>query len=178
MNIFVSGGCKNGKSYYAQKTAADMARSLGKPLYYVATMEPHDAEDHARIKRHVAERDGWGFTTLEQPVKLTELLERSDVDTEGVFLLDSVTALLGNEMFDDSGNTDISAKERVAGDLRKFAHSTGNTIFVSDNIYGDAEEYDETTELYRRSLAAADRALAECCDRVVEITFGLPEIWK
>lgn len=66
MNIFISGGCKNGKSYHAQELARDMAVQGGLPLYYLATMIPHDDEDRARIRRHLSERDGWGFETVEQ----------------------------------------------------------------------------------------------------------------
>ncbi len=65
MKIFISGGVKNEKSYQAQRLARMLAH--GRPLYYVATMEPHDEEDDARIARHRQERDGWGFTTLECP---------------------------------------------------------------------------------------------------------------
>lgn len=61
MNIFISGGCKNGKSYYAQKLARDMAAKAGLPLYYLATMIPKDGEDRARIKRHLSETGRLGF---------------------------------------------------------------------------------------------------------------------
>ena len=64
MTIFLSGGCKNGKSTLAQHAAKKLAGDG--PLYYIATMIPHDEEDEARIRRHVAERDGMGFITLEQ----------------------------------------------------------------------------------------------------------------
>ena len=47
MNVFISGGCKNGKSYYAQRDAKRQAGAAGRPLYYIATMIPHDEEDHA-----------------------------------------------------------------------------------------------------------------------------------
>ena len=59
MNVFISGGCKNGKSMYAQEIARDMAREQGVPMYYLATMIPTDDEDRARIRRHIGERDGW-----------------------------------------------------------------------------------------------------------------------
>ena len=32
MNIFISGGCKNGKSFYAQELARDMAVKSDLPL--------------------------------------------------------------------------------------------------------------------------------------------------
>ena len=49
MNIFISGGCKNGKSLHAQELAKEMADVQHVPLYYIATMIPKDDEDHNRI---------------------------------------------------------------------------------------------------------------------------------
>lgn len=191
MNVLISGGAKNGKSYYAQTLAKQMAEEQKVPLYYIATMIPHDEEDRARIRRHVSERAGWGFQTLEQGRNLPGLLCRAPADDapsdspggapadpKGVFLLDSVTALLSNEMFDAEGRVDPDAGERVAADCTAFARATGNTVFVSDYIYGDAETYDTMTEDYRRALAAVDRALAEACERVVEVAAGRIEEWK
>ena len=51
MTIFLSGGCKNGKSTLAQHAAKKLAGDG--PLYYIATMIPHDEEDRARIRRHL-----------------------------------------------------------------------------------------------------------------------------
>ena len=186
MNILISGGAKNGKSYYAQKLAKQMAENganRGKiqtvPLYYIATMVPRDEEDHARIRRHIAERAGWGFETLECGTNLMRLLQNDDgIDPRGVFLLDSVTALLSNEMFREDGTMDPSASERVAEDCPAFARATGNTVFVSDYIYADAGRYDAMTEDYRRGLAWVDRQLAKVCDRVVEVSAGVITDWK
>lgn len=181
MNILVSGGCKNGKSHFAQRLARDMAaeqsRRLGRnaPLYYLATMRPADGEDRARIRRHVAEREGWGFTTVEKSEDIYGCLAPSpgaEADPRGVFLLDSVTALLSNEMFRADGTVDLDAPRRVAEDLRRFAAATGSTVFVSDYIYSDAVFYEELTERYRKGLALADRTLARICDRVAEVAFG------
>lgn len=172
MNIFVSGGCKNGKSLHAQELARDMAAGRGAALYYVATMIPTDQEDRTRIRRHLAARDGWGFATLEQGTDLCALLERPDVDRNGVFLMDSVTALLSNEMFPPESEYDPDAGARVAADLKRFARETGSTVFVSDYIYSDARVFDSVTENYRRALALCDRTLAAVCDRVIETGFG------
>lgn len=178
MNIFISGGCKNGKSYYAQQRAKAMADELGVPLYYIATMIPHDDEDRARIKRHISERDGWGFETIEQGKSLPEALAKDGVDSNGVFLMDSVTALLDNEMFTDDWQLDENAPERVKNDVLEFAAKTGNTVFVSDYIYGDADFYSESVEKYRKGLADIDRALANVCEEVIEIAYGTEERWK
>ena len=43
MRLLFIGGCKSGKSSTAQRMARALA--CGKPMYYWATMEPHDGED-------------------------------------------------------------------------------------------------------------------------------------
>ena len=188
MNVLISGGCKNGKSIYAQKTARALAADG--PLYYIATMIPRDEEDRARIRRHLTERDGWGFTTIEQAKNIAALTERADVDLSGSFLLDSVTAVLENEMFPVAMKEgcsvflgeDTDAPERVSAELVAFAKAVreagGSAVFVSDGIYGDSSGYSASTEDYRKALAAADRALAKECDRVTEVTYGIIEEWK
>ena len=44
----------------------------GGPMIYWATLEPRDTEDRAIVRRHLAERDGWGFGTLERGRALPE----------------------------------------------------------------------------------------------------------
>ena len=165
MSTYISGGCKNGKSYYAQR----IAQAAGRPLYYIATMIPHDGEDRARIKRHRNERAGWGFKTLEQGRDITACLDRAD--PRGSFLLDSVTALLSNEMFAPEG-INHGAHLKIADGLIEFVRRAPNTVLVSDFIFSDALLYDPLTEEYRRALAHIDRRMAACCDNVLEIVGG------
>jgi len=172
MNVFISGGCKNGKSMYAQVIARDMAAAQNVPLYYLATMIPADDEDRARIARHLREREGWGFETIERGRGICGALEGSPVNPKGAFLLDSVTALLSNEMFRPDGTTDFGAGKRLAKELVEFAEKTGNTVFVSDYIYSDGRIFDPYTEAYRQALAHIDRELARVCGRVIEVSFG------
>ena len=173
MTIFLSGGAKNGKSSLAQDLAVHLAGDGA--LYYVATMIPVDEEDRQRIRRHVADRAGMGFETIECGRHILDVLDSAD--RNGTFLLDSVTALLMNEMFAGS-HIDKQAGERCASDLAAFIRSVNNAVIVSDAIYSDAERYDEITELYRASLAMADRACAAECDTVIEMVAGQPIIYK
>lgn len=171
MSTFISGGCKNGKSFYAQR----IAKAAGMPLYYVATMIPRDAEDAARIQRHRLERAGWGFETLECGADILSCLDRADPN--GAFLLDSVTALLSNEMFTAAG-INAGAPEKVAGELAEFVRRAPKTVLVSDYIYSDANRYDDWTAAYRRGLAYIDRTLAAACDDVLEVVHGLVVVHK
>ena len=136
MNILISGGCKNGKSYYAQKLALSMAQERSLPLYYLATMIPHDEEDRSRIARHVASRSGLGFQTIECGLGLEAALQ--DADVEGTYLLDSVTALLSNEMFRPDDSIDLTAPERVARELTALARRMKSTVIDSDYVPSDA----------------------------------------
>ena len=179
MRILITGGAKNGKSTLAEKYACEMAEETGLPLYYVATMIPYDEEDWARIERHKKEREGKGFTTLEIPRSVGKMISMMDLE-EGVYLVDSTTAILANEMF--SGTTedefDLDAGTRVAEDLRAFAERVENVVFVSDGIYSEAEEHFRTIETYRKALALIDRTLASVADRVIEVSFGIERDWK
>ena len=169
MKVFISGGCKNGKSYVAQSVARTLAKE-GR-LYYVATMIPHDDEDLQRIKRHIAERNGWGFKTIECGTSVKNTL--FGIDNQGTFLIDSTTALLANEMFSEGGKTDFSAHMRISEELLSFADEASNIVVVSDYIFSDAMLYDEYTEGYRKSLAYIDRVLAEKFDTVLELCGGV-----
>ncbi len=171
MSTYISGGCKNGKSLWAQR----IAKACGQPLYYVATMLPHDGEDEARIRRHRAERAGWGFITIERGRDILGALEGAD--PSGAFLLDSVTALLANEMFDGEG-VRLDAPAKVADELTEFIRRAPNAVLVSDYIFSDAALYDALTEAYRRGLARIDRRLAAACDNVLEASAGLLTVHK
>ena len=166
MSTYISGGSKSGKSAWAQRLAA----ATGGPLYYVATMIPHDDEDRARIARHRRERAGWGFETLECGLDVLACLDRADAG--GTFLLDSVTALLANVMFPPEG-FEPKAGRIVADMLEAFVRRAPKTVLVSDFIFADAGLYDETTEAYRRALADVDRRMARVCDNVLECACGL-----
>lgn len=168
MTVFISGGAKNGKSTLAQDLAVAMSRR-GK-RYYLATMIPVDREDRERIRRHVADRAGLGFETIECGSELLSALRNTDKN--GAFLLDSATALLQNALFpaEKGYAMDPDGAEKCADDLICFAKTVSNAVIVSDYIYADAHRYDPSTERYRKCLADIDRRLARVCDTVVEVT--------
>lgn len=199
MRILISGGAKNGKSIYAQKISKAMSVKYDVPLYYVATMEPADEEDESRIKRHIQERAGWGFTTIEEPRRLTRIFDgihkldkhakvavenakmgnsnvenasTKDINSKGVFLVDSLTALLGNNMFSSDGSMNLNCFEDIRDDIYKFSQMATNIVIVSDSIGCDGMKFDEVTENYKRCLARLEREIASYYDRVTEVSIG------
>ena len=176
MTCFISGGAKSGKSTLAQNLTVALSGS-GKH-YYVATMISSGAEDDDRIRRHIADRDGMGFETVECFRNIMDCLKTAD--KSGVFLVDSVTALVQNTLFPIEKNyeMDSAAAERCANELVAFARAVRHAVFVSDYIYSDAERYSESSEAYRKCLAGVDLRLAQICDTVIEVSAGQPIIHK
>ena len=168
MNYFLSGGAKNGKSSLAQRIVCAQPG----PHYYLATMIPHDDEDLLRIRRHIDDRAGLGFATVECGTDILSALGR--MDPGGAVLLDSVTALLLNELYPDptTWKLDADAPDRCQKGLETLCNQVQNIVLVSDYIYSDAAKYDEETEVYRRGLARLDRFLAGIADAVIEVSAG------
>lgn len=167
MTVFISGGAKCGKSSFAQDLSVALAGNGIR--YYVATMIPTGEEDFNRIRRHIADRDGMGFETVEC------FKDIMDVATpHGTFLVDSVTSLIQNSLFpvDKNYEMDLNGATRCADALIQFARTVRHAVFVSDYIYSDAGRYSESTEMYRKCLADIDRRLAAVCDTVVEVSAG------
>lgn len=187
MNILISGGCKNGKSSYAQNLAVKLAektpeipenKAANPPsLIYFATMIPHDSEDDERIQKHREDRKNLGFSTVECGKSISEAAKK--LEPGSVVLFDSLTALVANEMFD--GRTDFDSLEteevtilqKLQDELKILMEQVSSVIFVTDTIFNDGKIYDKTTELYRKILAKTEQFVAKNCDRVVEMTSKL-----
>lgn len=167
MTVFISGGAKCGKSSLAQDLAVALAK--GGKHYYVATMISTGEEDNERIRRHIADRDGLGFETVECFKNIMSV-----ADTDGTYLVDSVTSLIQNSLFPVEKNyeMDLNGAKRCADELIQFAGTVRHAVFVSDYIYSDADRYSESTEMYRKTLADIDRRLAKVCDAVIEVSAG------
>ena len=88
--ILVTGGARSGKSRYAEQRAAE----LGARRLYVATAEAKDEEMAQRIAEH-KKRRGNEWTTIEEPLELTEVLlaQRGRTDCA---LVDCLTLWLSN----------------------------------------------------------------------------------
>ena len=173
MTYFISGGAKCGKSNLAQDLTVALA--AGGKRYYVATLISTGGEDEERIRRHLADRDGLGFETVECFKNIMSV-----ADPQGTFLVDSVTSLMQNALFPVEKNyeMDLDGAARCAEELVAFAKTVRHAVFVSDYIYSDAERYSESTEMYRKCLASVDRRLASVCDTVIEVSAGRTIIHK
>lgn len=188
MMILVYGGSGSGKSAFAEKKITELNES-GVPLYYLATMQAYDAEDEERIKRHRKQRDGKGFTTIEQPKDIGSIaLELREVKSD--VLLECMSNLVANEMFSDEiRDSSINEKKtseeksfdkydvvfnKIKDEVIKLKNSCNNIIIVSNNVFEDGIRYEKATMEYIRALGDINRYLAEISKEVWEVVAGIP----
>ncbi len=165
MIVFILGGVKGGKSMFAQHLARLV--SPGAPLYYFATMIPGDAEDAKRIRRHIHDRSGWGFNTVEEGISFRKGM--AGIPTNATVLVDSITAYVQNNVFSPKGQT---ADEAMFADIDSLTERAADAIIVSDYIFSDALDYPESVTAYLRTLGEVHKYIASRADMVLECTFS------
>ena len=173
MFVLITGGSGSGKSEYAENRAVRLSNETGLPLYYIATMKPFGEEGRKRVERHQKLRFGKGFLTVERYVNLKEL----KLPKEGVVLLECLSNLTANEMFETGGAGEHTPEEVLLG-MQEIRSASRHLIAVTNDIFSDGIRYDKTTEQYQRYLGWINRKLAEEADEVTEIVCGIPLCWK
>lgn len=168
MKVLIIGGSKSGKSILGQDIAKELEDTNGK-LYYLATMKPYDKEDLNRIANHLKDREGYGFTTIEEALDMKKVSEA--ITSKDTVLLDSITSLVTNSMFKGADFFDRIAYETVKG-VKGICEVAKSSVIVSDYVFCDGIVYDSYTEAFRRELGTVNRRLAELCDVVIECSYG------
>jgi len=170
MNIYITGGCKNGKTSFAQDAVLKLAKD--RTHVYIATMTAKDDEDRQRIRKHVEDREGLGFITEEKREGISSVAGKYGKDA--VYLVDSITALLENALYPGGKEAEDSksAYDALLKDLLVFAGTAEDAVFVSDYIFSEAQRYSSETLFYMKSLASIDRTLAGICDVLIEMQGG------
>lgn len=170
MKIYITGGCKNGKTSFAQDAVLRIAK--GRPHIYIATMIAKDDEDRLRVIKHIEDREGLGFITEEKSEGISSVAGKYGKDA--VYLVDSITALLENALYPDGKEAEDpkSAVDALLSDLIGFSNDAEDAVFVSDYIFSEAQSYSSETLFYMKSLADIDRALAGICGVLIEMQGG------
>lgn len=105
---FVIGGARSGKSTFAEQKAKEYSNKV----LYLATAVVTDHAMADRVKKHQAQRpESW--STLERYSNFQELINHKEfIECEAV-IIDCITTLIGNFMFDSKINFDSCKIEEV-----------------------------------------------------------------
>ena len=162
----VTGGSGSGKSAFAEQQILDMGPAH---RLYIATMHPYDEESFQRIERHRRMRAEKNFDTLE---RYTDLLEAEIPDRCNV-LLECMSNLVSNEMFEPTGAGELAVDAIMAG-IRHIADCAENLVIVTNEIFSDGIDYPDLTKRYQINLAEINCYLAQMADLVTEVVYGIP----
>ncbi len=174
--IYISGGCRSGKSIYAQ----ELAESLPGRRAYLATCPQIDEEMDRRIERHQQQREKKGWQTIEAPLELSAAVQQTkDFD---VLLIDCLTLWINNLLYqveqDGSSLTEQQIGERCA-ELIKICRQRGQTvIFVTNELGMGLVPADPISRHYRDCLGRCNQTIAKLADEAVFMVSGIPLILK
>lgn len=184
------------KSSSAQVSNSTLFRAERSNLFYIATMKVRDDEARRKVARHRNLRAKKNFITVEASDNLENAAEfissslkekssplraqRSNLikkasNSNAYVLLECLSNLVANEMFLENGEIVESEKvvRKIEAGLEKLFSVAGNIVIVSNNVFDDGIEYDETTQEYQKALAAVNAFAARRADKVSEIVAGI-----
>ena len=169
MMILLTGGSGCGKSTFAESLAV----RLPAPRYYIAAMQPYDAECLRKIARHREMRKGKGFETIERQRDMEGLV----LPDRGTVLLECLCNLTANEMFLPDGSMQ-NVCEKILYGLDRLRAQCENLIIVTNDVGSETEDYSPETRAYITALGNINRAVAEKADAVCELVCGIPILLK
>ncbi len=161
---FVLGGARSGKSAYAQRIVA----AFPPPWVYCATSEARDEEMRERIAHHRAQR-GPGWTTLEAPLALAEVIAR---ETRPM-LVDCLTLWLSNIML---AGKDMELE--VEGLIGAASSAQAPLVVVSNEVGLGIVPDNALARRFRDHAGRLNQVVARLAGRVVFMAAGLPMVLK
>lgn len=181
--ILVTGGCRSGKSEFAE----ELVKSMGQHYLYLATAKITDDEMARRVERHQARRsDCWD--THEGYYALEKVLEETQGQYDGI-LLDCVTTMVTNLLFDfigdkdwdtfDFADVDYKAAEQfiipIFEKIAQAAAAYGSPlVVVTDEIGLGVVPDTYLGRAFRDLQGFANQVLAKASDDVYLVVSGIP----
>ncbi len=169
--IFVTGGCRSGKSNHALAFAEQVK---GKNKFFFATCIPHDDEMKYRVKRHQDER-GSEWQTVETPLNLPEAINETNWKAD-VILVDCLTLWISNLLMENESME--AALSHVDQLVRSLEKASCRIILVSNEVGSGIVPENKLARLYRDIVGMANQRVAQCADRVIFTVSGIPVVIK
>ncbi|GFI62579.1 bifunctional adenosylcobalamin biosynthesis protein CobU [Clostridiales bacterium] len=170
MFILVIGGSGSGKSEFAEDCAICLAKEG--PIY-IAAMIPYGDEGKKRVLRHRDQREGKGFITKERYFDMKNI----KVDSGDTVILECISNLLANEMFEPEGANNNSVSEIKHG-IEYIKGTADNFVVVTNDVFCDGIGYSKETNDYIKNLGKINRFMAAAADEVYEVVCGIPILIK
>jgi adenosylcobinamide kinase/adenosylcobinamide-phosphate guanylyltransferase len=168
--IFVTGGCRSGKSRFA----LDYANRHFKSKIFLATAPALDDEMKKRIKAHQEAR-GPEWAAIEEQIEIAEAV--ASVKTKyQVILLDCMTLWLSNLIM--AGEQESQIFSRTEAFIEAIQKIPQSVIIVSNEVGYGIVPVNDIARQFRDIMGTVNQRLAACADVVVWTVVGLPQVLK
>ena len=178
--ILVTGGARSGKSTYAEKIAVNSEEKV----LYIATSIPFDEEMKERVKKHKERRsEHWGTY---EGYKLLKNIVNEEAKAYPVLLLDCVTILVSNLLYDEIGEEIESFSEEklnaieamILKEIKEFLDAIEKTsktlIMVTNEVgFGIVPEY-KLARVFRDISGRVNQYIASRAQEVTLVVCGIP----
>ncbi len=170
--VLVTGGCRSGKSGYAQR----LAESLPPTRLFVATCPVTDDEMQRRIDLHRRAREEYGWETIEEPCDLAGVLRQQR--QYRVLLVDCVTLWINNLMYHAGREGRLFSEAHVADRCHQVPDAAedcpGTVIFVTNEVGLGVVPENAQARHYRDLVGRANQVIAARADTVTLLCCGIP----
>ena len=163
-SVLVLGGARSGKSSFAEQ----LVLSDGRKAHYIATGRAWDDEMVERIGHH-RDRRGDVWTTHEEPLALSDVLQRLD-DPANVILVDCLTLWVTNLMMEEECDVEAAIVPLVA----HAAHARAKIVFVSNEVGLGIVPENRMARKFRDHAGRLHQQIAAAAREVYFIAAGLP----
>ena len=164
---FVLGGCKSGKSDYAQNM---VLHSEEPDKVFVATCAPQDEEMQLRVERHQSKR-GPQWRTVEAQLDLPGTIH-VQTDKDSVLLVDCLGMWVANLL--GQGLEEAECHRRYTSLVQVLGEAEGPIWLVSNEVGCGIVPEDALSRSFRDLLGLLNQRVAAVSDRVVWMVAGLP----
>lgn len=172
--ILITGGARSGKSSFAESIYKD-----SKSVVYIATSRIEDDEMKERVKLHKSSRP-YEWRTFEGNYNLC-----CAIGKEENYLLDCITVLTSNIMFDITGDMEkipfeIQKKvedtvlNEIGGLINKIKSSKFNLVMVTNEVGSSIVPENHISRVYRDIAGRVNQRIAKLCDEVYLVACGIP----
>ncbi len=168
--ILISGGARSGKSNFAEQCALN---TTGAWLYLATCPTTQDPEMVERIAEHKKGRQGRGWQTKEEEIRLAATLTALPSPTN--ILIDCLTMWISNLLLASDGRlSEIEITERCGKLLNACRLRTGIHIMVSGEVGGGIVPENDLARHYRDLVGRCNQIIAAEADEVFLVSCGIP----
>lgn len=172
--VFITGGCRSGKSSYAQT----LAESSGVAYVFIATCPSDlDGEMNARIEKHRKER-GEKWKNIEESLDIGSAIRYAAMEYEAdIILVDCLTLWINNLMYrafmTDTAFTEKDVFSLCSDIIDVCGKIRSDVIFVSNETGMGIVPENNSARAFRDLLGRCNQVIASASDEAFFMVSGM-----